>query len=350
MKAGKLGFGIVGAGLGAKIHALQLKELNEAELAAVYGRNEERAKGFANTHGAKRWYSDYRRMLDDKDVDVVIITTPNGLHKDFAIPAAEAGKHVVVEKPIEISLERAEAIINACRDNNVVLSVIYQLRFGKAVNKIKQAIDCGLFNKVFLCDAYDKEYREPSYYADDYWRGTRRFEGGGTLTTQSTHVIDLLQWFMGPVESVFAKKKTAVHRIEVEDLVVALLTFRNGALGVIESSTCTYPAFKSRIELHGENGSAIVNPEYDELVLWNIKGSDEKLDTPPGFKFTDVSDPHELPFIQHRYQLQDVIHAIKEGRDPLVTGEEAIKALCIKLAIYESAAQGREIQPRQTNG
>ena len=340
----KLGFGIVGVGLGAKIHALQLRELDEAELVAVYGRNEERAKGFADTYGPKRWYSDYRRMLDDRDVDIVIIITPNGLHKEFAVQAAEAGKHVLVEKPIEISLERANAIIDACRDNDVMLSVIYQLRFGEAVNRIKRAIDSGVFGKILLCDVYDKEYREPSYYADDRWQGVMELAGGGSLTSQSTHVIDLMQWLFGPVASVFAKKTTAVHRVEVEDLVVALATFRSGAFGVVESATCTYPAFKSRIELHGELGSAIVNPEYDELVLWSVRGSNENSATPPDFQFTDVSDPHELPFIRHRYQLQDVIGAIKEERQPTVTGEEALKALRIKLAIYESAAQGREIE------
>lgn len=344
MKSGKVGFAIVGAGLGAKIHALQFKDLDDAELVAVYGRNAQKAENFAKAYGIERWYSDYQRMLDNKDIDAVIIVTPNALHKEFAVLAAEAKKHVVIEKPIEVSMDRAKAIVDACREHKVVLSVIYQLRFGKTVGRIKQAIDSGLFSKVFLCDAYDKEYREPSYYADDYWRGTQEFEGGGALTTQSTHVIDLLQWFMGPVESVFAKKKTAVHDIEVEDLAVAVLTFRNGGLGVLESSTCTYPAFKSRMELHSENGSVIVNPEYDELVFWNVKNSSENFDTPPGFTFTDVSDPHALPFERHLFQLKDVIQSIKEGRDPLVTGEEGLKALAIKEAIYESAALGKEVK------
>ena len=222
--------------------------------------------------------------------------------------------------------------------------MIYQLRFGNAVRKIKAAIDSGLFGRIFLCDGYDKEYREPSYYANDSWHGDKILSGGGCLRLQSTHIVDLLQWFMGPVDSIFAKKRTAVHKIELEDLVVAQLSFRNGAIGVLESSTCTYPAFKSRIELHGENGSAIINAEYDELVLWNFKDSDDKIDTPVGFTFTDVSDPHQLPFIRHRYQLQDVIDAIKENREPLVTGEDAIKALVIEQAIYESTELGKEVK------
>lgn len=346
MNTGKVGFGLVGTGMGADIHALQIKELEYGELTGVYGRNEQRARQFADKHGAKRWYTDYRQFLDDEAVDAVIIVTPNGLHLDFAIPAAQAGKHVVVEKPLEITVERGREIIDACRRHGVMLSVIYQLRFGSNVRKIKEAVDSGALGRVFLCDAYDKEYRQPDYYANDYWRGTKAYEGGGALMTQSTHVIDLLRWLIGPVASVVASKRTAVHKIDVEDLVVAVLKFRNGCLGVLESSTCTYPGFKSRIEVHGEKGSAIVNPEYDELVFWEIAGSDEKLDTPPGFQFGDVSDPHLLPMTCHKYQLQDIVDAIREGREPLVGGDDGLAALEIKQAIYESACLGREVEVR----
>jgi len=343
MRSGKLGFGLVGLGMGGETHAPQIKELKEGELVAVYGRNEEKAKMFAEKFGIRRWYSDYRRMLDDKDIDIVNILTPNGLHLDFAVLAAEAGKHVIVEKPLEITLERADAIINACRKNKVKLSVVYQMRFGNAARKIKQAIDSGVFGKMMLCDVYDKEFRTSEYYANDYWRGTKDYEGGGSLMTQTTHLIDLIQWFMGPVSKVFAKKTTARHQIEVEDLAVAIITFQNGALGVIESSTAIHPAFKHRVEVHGQNGSAMMNGEYDEMLLWDVMGSDEKVDAPEGFKFTDIVDPHLFPVIRHRYQLQDMIDAIKEDREPLVNGEEGKKACVILHAIYESANLGKEV-------
>jgi predicted dehydrogenase len=194
-----------------------------------------------------------------------------------------------------------------------------------------------------LADVYDKEYRAPSYYANDYWRGTRQWEGGGSLITQSSHVIDLIQWMAGPVESVFAHRRTALHRIEVEDLVVATLTFRNGAMGVVESATCVYPAFKSRLEIHGEQGSAIMNGEHDELMFWELRGAPERVDAPAGFHFGDLSDPRLLPEIRHRLQLQDVVDAIREDREPSVTGEEARKSLVIIRAIYESAERGAEV-------
>jgi predicted dehydrogenase len=217
------------------------------------------------------------------------------------------------------------------------------MRFGTVARKLKHALQAGAFGRVILADAYDKEWRSPTYYANDYWRGTKEYEGGGSLMTQSIHVVDLLQWLVGPVDRVFAKKRTAVHRIEVEDLVVASLTFKNGALGVIESSTCAFPALKSRIEVHGEQGSAIMNGEHDELMFWDVVGSDEKVDAPLGFHFKDVSDPRLLPEIRHRLEFQDVVNAIREDRDPLVTGEEGRKSLAIVQAIYESAETGREI-------
>ena len=343
IKKQAVGFGLVGAGLGAKIHASQVAEMEQAEVVAVYGRNRERARSFADRHGVEKAYSDYREMLADGDVDAVIITTPTGLHLEFAAPAAEAGKHVVIEKPLEISTDRAEQIVAACRKHNVLHSVIYQLRFGIAANRVRDAIRSGQLGRVFLCDAYDKEYREPSYYRNDPWRGTRELEGGGALMTQSTHVIDLLQWLAGKVKSVYAKKKTAVHDIEVEDLAIAMPTIESGALGVLQSATSTYPGFKSRIEIHGENGSVIFNPEYDRMVFWRVKDSAERLDTPTDFDFADVSDPHLLPFIWHRRQLQDIAEAIIEGREPSVTAEDGLAAMRIKEAIYESAESGREV-------
>jgi predicted dehydrogenase len=346
MRNGKLGFGLVGLGMGGETHARELRALPDAALVAVYGRNETKARRFAERFGVPRWYTEYRRLLEDREVDVINVLTPNGLHRDFAVAAAEAGKHVIVEKPIEITLERADDIIRACRRHRVKLSVILQMRFGDAVRRVKRAIDVGSFGRLIMGDVYDKEYRTPAYYADDYWRGTPELEGGGCLMTQSIHVVDLMQWLMGPPRTVFGRKRTAVHAIGVEDLVVASVTFANGALGVIESATCTYPAFKSRLEIHGEQGSAIVNGEHDQLIFWELRGSPEYVDTPPGFQFKDVSDPRMMPEERHRRQLQDVIDAIRTDRDPAVTGEEARKSLAIVRAIYESAETGREVTLR----
>ena len=183
MTEGKIGFAIAGSGMGAVTHAIELQHIEDAELVAVSSRSEERARNFAETYGAKAWYTDYRRMLDDKDVDVVVIVTPNGLHLDHAAAAAAAGKHVVVEKPLETTAERAWEIVQTCRKHGVMLSVIYQMRFCKASQKIKQAIDSGRFGKMILCDAIDKEYRPPEYYAKDPWRGDPVLAGGGSSSS-----------------------------------------------------------------------------------------------------------------------------------------------------------------------
>jgi UDP-N-acetyl-2-amino-2-deoxyglucuronate dehydrogenase len=161
--------------------------------------------------------------------------------------------------------------------------------------------------------------------------------------TQSIHVPDLLQWLAGPVRSVFARTRTALHAIEVEDLAVAVLRLESGALGVIESATCAYPAFKSRIEVHGERGSAIVNGEHDELMFWRVSDSVEQVDAPEGFRFADVADPRGLPELRLPYVLQDMVDSVREDREPFVNGEEGWKSLVIARAIYESAESGREV-------
>jgi predicted dehydrogenase len=282
-------------------------------------------------------------MLADSEIDIVNVTTPNGLHRDFAVAAAEAGKHVIVEKPLEITLRRAQDIVEACRRNRVSLGVIFQMRFGNAARRVKAAVDSGKFGRILAADAIDKEYRPPEYYARDHWRGTRALEGGGCLMTQSIHVIDLLQWLSGPVESVFGRTRTARHRIEVEDLVVATVTFRNGALGIIQSATSIYPAFKSRVEIHGTEGSAVINGEWDRTFFWEIRGDPDKIDPGPDFAFSDLSDPRLMPEDRHLVEFQDIVDAVIGGRPPQVTGEEALRSLAIAMAIYDSTARGKEV-------
>jgi predicted dehydrogenase len=217
------------------------------------------------------------------------------------------------------------------------------MRFGNAARRLKEAMDRGKLGRILVADGIDKEYRPPKYYADDYWRGTRELEGGGCLMTQTIHVLDLLQWLAGPVTSVMAKKKTSLHAIEVEDLVTGTLTFESGALGVLQSSTALYPAFKSRVEIHGTQGSAIINGEWDEIYFWDIKGDGDKIDGGSHFKFADGSDPRLMPEDRHLLEFQDIVAAFRAGRDPTVTGEEALRSLAIAMAVYESAATSKEV-------
>lgn len=343
MKDGKICFGLAGLGMGGETHARQIAKLDDAVLHAVYGRDAAKAESFAARFAVPKAYSRFEDLLADPEIDIVNVVTPNGLHRDFAVAAADAGKHVVVEKPLEISLRRAQDIIDACRRNGVCLGVIFQMRFGEAAQRLKRALTEGRLGRVIAADAIDKEFRTPEYYAGDYWRGTRALEGGGCLMTQSIHVIDLLQWLAGPIVSVFAKTRTARHAIEVEDFVAAALTFENGALGILQSATSVYPAFKSRIEIHGTEGSAIINGEWDETFFWAVKGDPNTIDPNPGFTFGDQSDPRLMPEDRHLIELRDIVAAAREGRPPLVTGEEALRSLAIAMSVYRSAELGKEV-------
>ena len=341
-----IGFALVGLGMGGATHARELNKFEGARIAAAYGRSEEKVNAFAREFDVPKAYTDYDELLADPEVDVVSILTPNGLHGKFAIAAAEAGKHLLVEKPLEITTERAVEIIDACERNGVTLSAVFQMRFGDSAQRLKAAIDEGRMGEILIADAFDKEGRPPEYYSRDYWRGTRECEGGGSLITQSIHVLDLLGWLAGPIESVYAKTRTARHAIETEDYVAAIATFENGATGMIESSTAVLPALKARIEIHGTEGSAIINGEWDETYLWAM-GDDERIDTPSYFKFTDTEDPRTLPEARHARVFADVVAAIRGEGEPLVTGREALASVALCEAIYRSAETGKEVSVRE---
>lgn len=330
--------------------------MDRAESIACYGRSPEKAEAFRTKWKMKKAYSDYDAFLADPEIDIIVIVVPNGLHRDFSVKAANAGKHIVLEKPFDITLGKAIEQIKACEANNVKLSGIYQMRFCKCAEKIKQAIDAGKFGDLIHIDIVDKEYRDEQYYGgpgienpSHLWTGKKALAGGGCLTTQSTHVLDLMQWFMagcGNVKKIFAKSRTAKHVIEVEDMVTAIVEFDNGATGNIVSSTCIMPAFKHRVEIHGTKGTAIMNGEYDMIIFWDLEGDDEKIDLFPTMKnsVVDISDPHFFPIERHRANLEDALDYIEGKKDqPLVSGPEALKTELIRLSIYKSAELGREL-------
>ena len=343
MKNGKIGFGLVGTGMAGDFHAKELGFVKGGELVAVCCRNEENARQFAETHGAPHWHSDYRRLIENKDVDVVNVLVPTGLHAEVTVAASQAGKHVLVEKPLETNLAKADEMIRVCRANKTKLGVIFQMRFGIVAAKLKETIDSGRLGRIFLGDAIDKSSRTPGYYNSAAWRGTRELEGGGCLMTQTIHIIDLLQYLMGPVRSVVGKVATQVHHIEVEDTATALVNFESGAMGVIESTTSVRPALKSRLEIHGENGSVVANAQYDKFLLWGVEGDGDGVAVEKNLELGDIDDPWAYPQTRHRIQLQDMVDAIREDRDPILTGEDARASLAIIMAIYDSSREGKEI-------
>ncbi len=337
MITNEIGFGIVSGGMIGKVHAEAISAIPGAKLVAVWSRDETRGQELAAKYQATS-YTDYAQFLAHPGLDIVNICSPSGLHLDHGRAAAEAGKHVLVEKPIEINLERADALIAACDNAGVKLGVIFQSRFLPMVRQMKAAIDAGKLGRLILGDAYVKWYRAPEYYADS-WHGTMALDGGGALINQAIHTVDLLRWMMGPVESALAMKKALRYpNIEAEDTLVGNLEFANGALGAVVATTSIKPGFKRRLEISGERGTIIL--DGDAISVWDIEGEASA----PGAaeQITDgSSNPAAISTEGHRRQIEDMLHAVIENREPIINGHEGRKSLEVVAALYEAATERR---------
>jgi predicted dehydrogenase len=345
MSKRQYGFAIIGAGVIGKIHAQRLLSIDKGKLTVVYSRHAESAQKLAGEYGCE-WSTDIDAVLSRPDVDIVNICLPSGMHAEYAIRAARAGKHVITEKPIDITADNALKMIAECRKAGVKLAVISQHRLQPSTQQIKKDIESGKFGRLIIGTGAVNWYRSQEYYDSGGWRGTWAFDGGGALMNQGIHTVDVLQYLMGPVESVYAHCETLGHeRIEVEDAAVATLRFRNGAIGTLVATTCAYPGLTTRIEIFGSDGSAVI--EGDELVLRKLKsdaGDDGTNGTYAGWKgksdATTAGDPSAIKGEGHIMQMNDMIAAIEENREPVINGEEGFKPLEIILAIYESARKG----------
>lgn len=336
-----IGFGLVGCGMIGKVQAEAIKSIPGAELLAVFSRDRQRTAEFASRFEISG-YTEYDEFLAHPGLSIVTICTPNGTHAQLGIEAAKAGKHLLVEKPIEIDLERADALIAACERAGVKLGVIFQSRFLAEAQQIKRAIDEGRLGRLLIGDAYVKWYRAPEYYAPGSWHGTTSLDGGGALINQAIHTVDLLRWMMGPVETVFAMKAALRYpHLEGEDTLVASLRFKNGALGVIEAATSAKPGFRRRLEISGERGTVML--DGDAIGCWALEGEeDEARDSP---QLTDGSaNPAAISNEGHRRQLQDMISAVQDDRAPMIDGREGRKALELVRAIYQSAESGEAVK------
>ncbi len=336
--ASDVAFGIVGGGMIGAVQAAAIEQISGAKLVAVCGRDEARTAEFAAKFGCTA-YTDYERFLHHPELQIVNICTPSGTHAELGIRAAESGKHVLTEKPIETTLEKADALIAACDRAGVKLGVIFQSRFLPAVQRIKQAIDEGRLGKLMLGDALVKWYRAPEYYAPGTWRGTLKMDGGGALINQAIHTVDLLRWMMGPAESAFAMKAALRYpHIEAEDTLVGTVKFQNGALGVVQATTSAKPGFKRRLEISGERGSIIL--DGDAISVWAIDGEDANLGEAE--QLTDGSaNPAAISNEGHRRQIEDMMHAVIENRAPMIDGREGRKSLELVVALYAAANEGK---------
>lgn len=334
------GFGIVGTGVIAALHAAAIRTLPGARLAAVTDVVAGAAGAFAAARGGAA-EPDLDALLARPDVDVVCVCVPSGLHAEIGVRAARAGKHLVVEKPVDVTLAAADRLIEAARTAGVALTVISQHRFDPGLTELKRLIDEGALGRLVLGEASTKWYRTQAYYDSADWRGTRAMDGG-SLMNQGVHYVDLLRWCMGPVTEVTAVCATQAHQVEAEDTALALVRFASGAVGTIMSTTAAYPGFPQRLEITGTGGTVIV--QDGQITRRALTGQDDP-DHDGGAEagLGAAADPAAIEVASHAAQLADLLAAVEEGREPAVGGQAGRDALEIICAVYESARTGRTV-------
>jgi predicted dehydrogenase len=352
------GFGIVGAGVISAAHADAIASLPGARLVAVTDIEPERAAGFAAEHGCAA-EPDLDALLARDDVDIVAVCVPSGRHAEVGIRAAAAGKHLIVEKPLDVSLAAADRLITAARDAGIVTTVVSQHRFDPGLIELRRLLDEGQLGRLVLGEASTKWYRSQAYYDSAAWRGTWALDGG-SLMNQGIHYLDLLLWTMGPVVEVTGLYSTQTHQTEVEDAALAVLRFASGAVGTVVASTAVYPGFAQRLEISGTGGTVVI--EDGEIVRCELSavGGEPGLHTPraPGGWPTEMhgspaargggpsaaANPADLRIASHAAQISDFLHAIDEGRPPSITAEDGRAVLEVACAVYESARRDRTVR------
>jgi UDP-N-acetyl-2-amino-2-deoxyglucuronate dehydrogenase len=339
-------FGIIGAGMIGHFHAKAITAMTGGTLHSVFDLRAEAAGKLATEYGAKA-FSNIDEFLADPELEIVTIGTPSGAHLDPALAALAAGKHVICEKPLEITTERIDQLMAAAEANGKTLAAVLNRRFHPGMDAFKKAADEGRFGKLTSASCYVKWYRDQAYYDSAAWRGTWALDGGGALMNQSIHTVDALIYLAGPIKAVQANTACLAHeRIEVEDIVVAIVEFENGARGVIECSTCTWSkdGHPARVQLAGTDGSVFLadesfelwdfreeKPEDAEIRRTLMKGQEAGL---------GANDPSAINFHQHQRNFEEVVNAIHDGRVPTTSAAEARKPVAVIRAIYESAQNG----------
>jgi predicted dehydrogenase len=350
-----IGFAVVGYGVIGKHHCKAVTQAEGAELVAVCDTDSQAARSGGEEHGVPG-YTSLHDLFTNSDVDVVNVCVPTGVHAEVGIAAARAGKHVVCEKPLDVNLEKADALIRTCRHHGVKLASIFQRRLHPLSRRVKEAVDSGRLGRIVYADIHLYWYRTPEYYAGGRppnWRGTFAMDGGGACMNQGIHSIDFIQWIAGPVRSVVAKVGTFTHAIEAEDVGTATIQFVNGALGNITCATSAYPGLTNDFHLLGERGSIVLVD--NRVVTWRIQQGDAEKERAEeaqmqawyrGDRQSAAADPAALGGAGkdgHILHIEDMVQAIREGRDPVIPGEQARHAIEIAVAIQESARLGREL-------
>lgn len=332
-------FGMVGCGMIARFHARALAQVEEAELTACFDPNGGSARAFAAEHGAAV-FPTLEALLDSDIVDAVCVCTPSGLHTPQAVQALRAGRHVVVEKPMSLTLDEADLLIQTAGETGKKVCVISQFRFQPGIQAVKGALDAGAFGRVTSARLSMPYYRSEAYYRSGGWRGTWKMDGGGALMNQGIHGVDVFRYLLGPVRCVRGAARTLVHEIEVEDTAAAVLEFQNGALAVLEGTTACTPGYPRMIEIRGTEGSVVL--EEDSILRWDLP---VPCPLPVGAPARNaaVSDPAAISVEGHLRQLQNFVRAVLYGEDILVDAAAGRPALEVILGIYESSRTDRPV-------
>ena len=337
----KIKFALIGCGAIAHKHMIALNRIDEAEVVGVYDINDTAVEIFAKKYSIPAFHG-VEEMIETTNPNVLNILTPSGCHADNILDLIKYNKHFVVEKPLALRLDQIDEILHKC-ENKLKIFVVQQNRFNSPIQQLKRALDMGRFGKLVLGTVRVRWCRDQGYYDQKDWRGTWANDGG-VLTNQASHHIDMLIWMMGEVESVMAKTATRLVDIETEDTGVAILKFKNGALGVIEATTATRPKdLEGSISILGENGSVEISGFFmNELKTWDFKESIEADDV---IRKEYAKVPNEKAW-NHTEYLRDVVHSIKNNKKGLVDGLEGRKSVELINAIYESVETGGKVHLR----
>jgi len=333
--------GLIGGGNISETHARAAMAIPGVEVSAIYGSNSTKVARLGGECGAMA-YSDFEQFLNHKPMDFVAIGSPSGLHAEQGIAAAWRGLHVLTEKPLEISTQKGRELIAATKEAGVKLGVFFQDRFKPDIIQVKKWMDAQVLGKPILADARVKWFRPPSYYGDSRWRGTLALDGGGALINQAIHTVDLLLWLFGDVVSVQAQKKTALHKIEAEDTLVALLEFANGAMGVLQATTSAYPGYPRRLELTGSEGTVII--EHDRLFASDSRNKASELKSLGDDQNASATSAAVSDVRGHRAVIEDFIDAIRTNREPRCSGVEGLRSVALVEKIYEACRLGKRVE------
>jgi len=345
MSETRIGFGLLGAGLIAPFHANSLKNSRNGKLVAIADLQAERVQKVANEFGCAA-YSSLDELLANPEIQVINVLTPNHLHFDAVVKAARAGKHVLVEKPPAMSLREVDEMERITRECGTKIGIVLQCRVRKAIQAMKTAVDQGRFGRLLQADTSMKWFRSTDYYLSDPWRSSRR-SGAGVTVQHAFHYIDLLQYLMGPVKGVQARMNNLSHpQVELEDTLLAFVDYANGAQGVVEASTGLWPGTDMRIEINGENGTAIMVGE--KIVTWQFKDErpeDEAIrQLGSASQKTAASGPADFGFADHLVVIEDMADAVINNHEPIIPLMSVRPTLEWALAMYKSAKLGGSVE------